>query len=107
MIRIVKLTFEENKITDFLTFFDSIKHIVNNFPGCNGMKLLQDIHNPHIIMTYSLWEEEQDLENYRVSPEFQRIWGTIKPWFSTKAEAWSVDAYFDGFVEKPSTSEVK
>lgn len=100
MIRIVKLTFEENKITEFLTFFDSIKHIVNNFPGCNGMKLLQDIHNPAIIMTYSLWEGEQDLENYRVSPEFQRIWGTIKPWFATKAEAWSVDAYFDGFAER-------
>ncbi len=100
MIRIVKLTFAEDKINDFLTFFDTIKHIVNHFPGCNGMKLLQDIHHPHIVMTYSLWNEEQDLENYRVSPEFQHIWGTIKPWFSQKAEAWSVDAYFDGFPEK-------
>ncbi len=100
MIRIVKLTFTEDKTTDFLAFFDTIKHIVNNFPGCEGMKLLQDIHNPNIIMTYSHWKEEQDLENYRVSPEFQTIWSTIKPWFSQKAEAWSVDAYFDGFLEK-------
>ena len=100
MIRIVKLTFSEDKISDFLTFFDTIKHIVNNFPGCNGMKLLQDIHQPNIVMTYSLWNEELDLENYRTSPEFQNIWSTIKPWFSEKAEAWSVDAYFDGFLER-------
>jgi quinol monooxygenase YgiN len=100
MIRIVKLTFTEDKVTDFLSFFDSIKHIVNNFPGCHGMKLLQDIHNPSIVMTYSLWKEEQDLENYRISPEFKNIWSTIKPWFSEKAEAWSVNAYFDGFLEK-------
>jgi len=100
MIRIVKLTFQEDKIADFLSFFDTIRHVVNDFPGCNGMKLLQDIHNPHIVMTYSNWNEEQDLENYRVSPQFQEIWSTIKPWFGAKAEAWSVDTYFDGFELK-------
>lgn len=100
MIRIVKLTFEENKISDFLAFFDTVKHIVNEFPGCNGMKLLQDIHSPNIVMTYSSWKTEQNLENYRVSPEFKHIWGTIKPWFSDKPQAWSVDTYFDGFLER-------
>lgn len=100
MIRIVKLTFQEDKINEFLTFFDTIKHIVNTFPGCEGMKLLQDIHQPHIVMTYSHWNEEQDLENYRVSEQFKHIWSTIKPWFGERAQAWSVDAYFDGFQEK-------
>ncbi len=100
MIRIVKLTFQEERTQDFLSFFETIKHVVNNFPGCQGMKLLQDIHNPHIIMTYSHWNKEQDLENYRVSKEFTQIWSTIKPWFSDKAQAWSVDTYFDGFLEK-------
>lgn len=100
MIRIVKLTFQEERTQDFLSFFETIKHIVNEFPGCQGMKLLQDIHNPHIIMTYSHWNKEQDLENYRVSTEFIQIWSTIKPWFSDKAQAWSVETYFDGFLEK-------
>jgi len=100
MIRIVKLTFQEDKIQDFLSFFDTVKHIVNNFPGCEGMQLLQDIHNPSIVMTYSHWKDENDLENYRVSNEFKNIWSTIKPWFAQKAEAWSVDAYFNGFELK-------
>jgi heme-degrading monooxygenase HmoA len=102
MIRIVKLTFKEDKINDFLQFFDTVKHIVNNFPGCEGMQLLQDIHQPTIVMTYSHWQKEDDLEKYRISPEFQHIWGTIKPWFSEKAQAWSVDPYYNGFNEKKS-----
>lgn len=100
MIRIVKMTFEEERITEFLNFFDTIKSIVNNFPGCSGMQLLRDIHSPNIIFTYSTWEKEENLENYRLSPEFQRIWSTIKPWFSEKAQAWSVETHFNGFLEK-------
>lgn len=100
MIRIVKMTFEEEKITDFLIFFDTIKSVVNNFPGCNGMQLLRDIHSPNIIFTYSNWEKEENLENYRTSSEFQGIWTTIKPWFSEKAQAWSVDTHFNGFLER-------
>ena len=96
--RIVKLQFEENKIADFLTFFETIKHKVNTFEGCLGMKLLQDISNPTIVMTYSRWENEQALENYRISETFGKIWPKIKPWFAEKPEAWSVNEIFDGFL---------
>lgn len=95
--RIVKLTFQEDKISDFLSFFDTIKHQVNTFPGCHGMKLLQDIHHPWIVMTYSRWESESALNLYRDSEIFGIVWPTIKPWFTQKAEAWSVEEYFSGF----------
>lgn len=100
IIRIVKLHFEEERIGDFLQFFDGIKHLVNEFPGCHGMKLLQDIQDPTIVMTYSHWENEQALENYRISETFGTIWPTIKPWFAQKPEAWSVTEYFNGFETK-------
>lgn len=95
--RIVKLTFQEDKISDFLSFFDTIKHQVNTFPGCHGMKLLQNIHHPWIVMTYSRWESESALNLYRDSEIFGIVWPTIKPWFTQKAEAWSVEEYFSGF----------
>lgn len=98
--RIVKLTFEEERVADFLAFFDTIKHVVNEFPGCYGMKLYQDIDRPNIIMTYSHWQSQQDLDNYRQSEAFGQIWPNIKPWFKDKPEAWSVNAYFNGFEEK-------
>lgn len=98
--RIVKLHFQDEKVETFLAFFETIKHQVNNFPGCIAMKLLQDIKNPAIIMTYSHWENEQALNTYRDSETFGTIWPTIKPWFAEKPEAWSVHEYFDGFKEK-------
>lgn len=95
--RIVKLQFQEDRIADFLTFFDTIKHKVNTFPGCYGMKLYQDINEPTTVMTYSHWESQEALDNYRHSETFGAVWPTIKPWFDAKPEAWSVEAYFNGF----------
>lgn len=98
--RIVKLHFQEDKLQDFLDYFDGISSIVNNFPGCKGMKLYQDLANPNIVFTYSHWNSEDDLENYRVSKEFSTIWPTIKVWFDARPEAWTIQAYFDGFAVK-------
>ena len=95
--RIVKLEFQEAHLDAFFTHFEQVKFSVATFPGCHGMKLIQDIKNPCIIMTYSIWENEDALENYRLSPLFQSIWPTIKPWFSARPEAWSLAEYFDGF----------
>jgi quinol monooxygenase YgiN len=97
IIRIVKLEFQKEHLGNFLSHFEKVKWSVATFPGCHGMKLIQDTKNPVIIMTYSLWENEQALENYRTSPLFQSIWPTIKPWFAAKPEAWSLVEYFDGF----------
>jgi len=98
--RIVKLEFKPDKIEDFLVFFNTIKHKVNNYPGCFGMKLYQDINSPTTVMTYSHWDSQKDLDNYRESETFGAVWPIIKPWFNAKPEAWSVEAYFNGFEEK-------
>lgn len=97
IIRIVKLTFQEDKTQDFLNYFGTIKQVVNTFPGCQGMKLIQNIHSPNVIMTYSHWDSEKALNNYRDSDTFIKVWTTIKQWFDDKPEAWSMDEYFNGF----------
>lgn len=96
--RIVKLEFQEAHIQDFLRYFDSISDAVNSFPGCLGMKLYQEIDQPNIVMTYSHWQSTDDLEKYRNSEAFGKIWPTIKPWFGGRPEAWTVEAYFNGFA---------
>ena len=98
--RIVKLEFEKSKIEEFIIFFDTIKNKVNSLPGCRGMRLHRDINNPHIAMTYSQWDSQESLDNYRESETFGQVWPKIKPWFANKPEAWSVSTYFDGFESK-------
>ena len=100
MIRIVKLTFKEEHVQDFLIHFETVKSDINSFPGCQGMKLLQDQNNPNIFFTYSRWNTNQDLDNYRKSELFGGIWPKVKNWFSNNAQAWSVDEKFDGFSVK-------
>jgi quinol monooxygenase YgiN len=100
LIRIVKLHLKDHKINDFLIHFETIKWKVTNFPGCNGMKLLQDKENLNIIITYSSWQDENALDNYKKSELFNAIWPTIKIWFKEKPEAWSLIQNFDGFKGK-------
>ncbi len=105
LTRIVKLTFQEDKITDFLSFFDTINTRVSNFENCYGMRLLQDLKHPNIVFTYSNWKDEAALNNYRDSELFAGVWSTIKPWFGDKPEAWSVNTYFEDGNFFPNQSE--
>ncbi len=100
LVRVVKLTFQEDKIASFLAFFNTINTKVSSFENCYGMRLMQDVKNPAIIFTYSNWKDEAALNNYRDSELFQGVWSTIKPWFAQKAEAWSLDTVYEGGFQR-------
>lgn len=90
-IRIVKMSFHADKIPMFLEHFHTVKNNIRNFPGNNFLEVYQDKNNPEIIFTYSVWNEESDLENYRTSALFKEVWAYTKQFFKDKPEAWSVD----------------
>lgn len=90
-VRIVKLTFQEDKIPDFLANFEEIKHQIRNFEGNEFLELYQDKHDARIFFTYSYWRDEEALENYRKSALFNEVWAYTKTLFDGKPEAWSVN----------------
>jgi heme-degrading monooxygenase HmoA len=90
-VRIVKMSFHEDKISHFLENFEVIKQKIRNASGNRLLELYQDKTDPCIFFTYSYWETEQDLENYRNSGLFFEIWTDTKKLFNKKPEAWSVD----------------
>jgi heme-degrading monooxygenase HmoA len=90
-IRIVKMSFHEENIPKFLENFNLIKEKIRNSPGNRYLELYQDKNNPEIFFTYSFWETEEDLENYRNSALFDEVWTFTKKLFNDKPEAWSVD----------------
>lgn len=98
LTRVVKLHFDHTYLDQFLAHFETVKWQVAQFPGCRGMQLLQDQSDPCLIFTYSIWDSEQDLNNYRNSALFASIWPHIKPWFDQKAETWSLDQHFSAFI---------
>ncbi|ELV7525517.1 putative quinol monooxygenase [Flavobacterium psychrophilum] len=90
-VRIVKLSFHEENITAFLENFELMKEKIRNAQGNRLLELYQDKNNKCIFFTYSYWETEQDLENYRNSELFYDVWTFIKKLFNDKPEAWSLD----------------
>ncbi len=89
--RIVKMQFEKENIAAFLSNFETVKEKIRNFPGCTFLELYNDKKDETIFFTYSRWNEEADLENYRSSKLFKEVWSVTKPMFKEKAEVWSVD----------------
>jgi autoinducer 2-degrading protein len=90
-VRIVKMSFSEEHIADFLDNFENNKHNIRNFKGCKLLELYRDKKDPNIFFTYSYWETEYDLEQYRQSDLFKSIWSKTKVFFNKKPEAWSID----------------
>ncbi len=91
LVRIVKMTFDPEKIMDFQAFFEEKKTLIRSFEGNKLLELYQDKAAPEIFFTYSYWENEEALENYRHSEVFKNIWSETKKMFAGKPEAWSVD----------------
>lgn len=60
-------------------------------PYCHQLDLFEDKEVKGLFYTLSMWDSEEGLEKYRSSEYFKDIWAKIKPWFSEKAEAWTLD----------------
>jgi quinol monooxygenase YgiN len=91
LVRIVKMSFETSKIEEFLANFETVKQKIRTFEGCNFLELYRDKNNTNIFFTYSYWDSENDLNNYRHSKLFKSVWEKTKPMFNARPEAWSVD----------------
>ncbi|MEO2061070.1 MAG: antibiotic biosynthesis monooxygenase family protein [Mesonia sp.] len=91
LVRIVKMTFKEEEIENFKHLFDEKKSLIRGVAGCQFLELYQDQQNKSIFFTYSYWENDEALQNYRHSELFKEVWANTKVKFDAKPEAWSVN----------------
>ncbi len=89
LIRVVRMTFRSEEVPAFLKNFEAHKVLIRNFPGCSHLELWQDENQKNIFVTYSHWESEAALNQYRDSQLFKSVWGFTKTLFSEKPQAWS------------------
>lgn len=91
IFRLVKMTFKEPEVDNFLELFHAVKDKIKNRQGCTHLELWQQKELPAVIFTFSIWEDEDCLEAYRNSDLFKDTWAKTKIKFSDKPEAWSVE----------------
>jgi len=89
--RIVKMTFQPEKVDEFIAVFRDAKPKIENFEGCRGVELLRDVEQPNVFFTLSIWNTHPALERYRESELFNTTWSKAKALFSARPEAWSVE----------------
>ena len=88
--RFVKMTFKPDNVERFKDIFSASKDLIAAMEGCNHVELLQDINNPNIFFTFSMWDDVRYLEAYSQSELFEGVWAKTKILFDDKPEAWSV-----------------
>jgi len=89
LIRIVRMTFKEGSREAFLQNFDQNKAFIRNFPGCQYLELWEDEQDKNIFLTYSHWESEEALNQYRDSELFKTVWTFTKALFAARPVAFS------------------
>lgn len=92
--RIVKMTFKPDTIGLFLQYLPDYQEAIRGSKGCNFLQILQDQNNPCIVFTYSHWDSTNDLDTYRNSALFEKVWGQVRQWFDDKPQAWSLNTVF-------------
>lgn len=88
--RIVRLSFDAEKIDEFLKVFNESKDKIIACEGCEGLSLLRDSGNKNVFFTYSFWRDEHCLNKYRFSELFKSTWAKTKILFNDKPQAWSL-----------------
>jgi heme-degrading monooxygenase HmoA len=83
------MTFQEDKIENFLEIFNRSKHLIRSFEGCQHLELLRDKNAQNVMLTYSHWLSEEHLNAYRESELFKTTWAVTKVLFSDKPVAFS------------------
>ncbi|ARK10069.1 putative quinol monooxygenase [Fibrivirga algicola] len=91
LIRFVRMTFQEDRLADFLSIFEASKAKIRVFPGCQHLELLRDLDQPNVRMTHSHWESAEALEAYRQSDLFRTTWAATKVLFADKPVAFSTE----------------
>ncbi len=89
--RIVKMEIKENDVAQYMYHVKPFIEKILEFPGCKEVKIYRDINSETTFFSYSIWESEHDLNNYRHSEIFIETWQKIKPLFCSKPMAWSLE----------------
>ena len=90
IIRIVKMTFQPERLQEFFRLFEKQQARIREFEGCLHLELWQDLHDQRVCFTHSHWMNEDALQAYRQSPFFRETWQQTKVLFAEKPEAWTL-----------------
>ena len=86
IIRIVRMIFTQDTLSQFDAIFKINKKAIEKQPGCLIVELVEDSKNPLVRATVSSWDKEESLNLYRKSQLFGEVCPKTKRLFSVSLE---------------------
>lgn len=83
------MTFKKERSDEFLEFFETVKEKIRDFKGCRHIAMMKDEKMENVFAFYSIWDNKENLEDYRKSPFYRKIWTQTKSYFDAPPSAWS------------------
>ncbi len=88
--RFVNLSFKPESKELVEQLFAEVSPKVRGFNGCEYLDIFFDPKGRGRVITYSLWDSTDHLEEYRNSELFKAFWDELKLHFAKPAEAYSL-----------------
>lgn len=85
------MSFRPDAVEGFLHTLMSFEASIREAPGCIELHVYRDSEDPDVYYTISRWRLASDLEAYRKSELFGKVWKSVKPGFRSPALAWSLE----------------
>jgi len=85
------MEFRPEAVEEFKQIFAKYQSAIAAQSGCIQVELWQEKDASPVFFTHSHWESVADLNAYRNSETFGKVWPLTKALFAKKPEAWSFD----------------
>ncbi|MFW5659128.1 MAG: putative quinol monooxygenase [Bacteroidota bacterium] len=90
IIRLVRLPTSPERLPRLKAVLADVMPTVRQQPGCTHLELLADHDQPCVLFTLSHWQSDADLQRYRKSEVFGKVWPRLKAELSEKPSAVSL-----------------
>jgi autoinducer 2-degrading protein len=97
LARLVRMRFQPEHVEAFLALYTEARPRIEAQPGCLGVQLAREAHDPTAFATWSLWEDATALERYRASEFFAGFWPRVRMLFRESPEAVSFEVVESSF----------
>lgn len=85
------MTFAPENCEAFESLFLQYREKIRSTPGCLHLEWWQQVDDPNVYFTFSQWESESALENYKNTETFKTVWPLTRALFAAAPQAWSVN----------------
>ncbi len=95
ILRVVKLKVDPRKMEAFQLFMENLHDEKLRLNGCLHFDFFNERQNPNIFYSYTIWEHEKFLKQYKKTDLFKEVVQTLRELCIDEPQAWTIQNVFN------------